>query len=278
MYERAYQSKLLNQKKGSGVKKIGRKRIYFICIGISIVFFAITIGILHSAFFRVTVISVRGAEIVDTTELVEFTKKQTQEMYFSFFPKNNIVLFPIKTLEKIIPASFPRIEKVRIVRRGIHKIELQVSEYESKYVWCVSEQITPCLFVDTKGVAFAEAPVFSGDTYPKLYGGIKKELPFSPYPLVFLQTIDTISTQLRSMNMYPTAFHVVSERELRVVCLFEGESLALIVDPTMNVANALDHLYTTVRTPAFMQQFRETPYALEYIDMRFENKVIYKFQ
>lgn len=176
-----------------------------------------------------------------------------------------------------------------------------------------SESISDCYFVDNEGFIYARTPFFSGHTFFELYGGplsydieeVTKEnveaslsqpilggattsldRPENEKPPTntivgmqyiprkdFLISMDFVNS-LKKEGIQSHALFV-QERTLFELELANGGVVRF--SPTQDLVKALDALMTAW-DKKFTPGSKITPKSLEYVDVRFDNKVIFKFK
>lgn len=271
MYERTYQSRVLKSDASKpDPKKFPLKRLVII---LSII--AVIVGFVmltRTPKLQVQTIEVVGANVADPEEVRLYAASLLEGNHLKLFPKKSMLLLDSDMLASRIKEMFPRFKQVSVTRDGATKLMVSVAEYEGKYLWC-DEQ---CFFMDERGSVFAPAPYFSGNAYVKISIGTRGELPFVPITLDQLMLIQTYIDHLRDISIDPIAFHFVSERELDIVFMHQANEAKLMIDPLHDADTTLEALFSALRTDPLEAMYHSAS-VLRYIDLRFENKVVYKF-
>lgn len=278
MYERTYSTRVLKQDTLPKEKRPfpWRKLLY----GMGIVLF---IGgamlVLRLPVLQVQTVTVEGANVTDPESVSSFVQTVLGGNTLRIFPRANIILLSTESLEKNIHAQFPRFKEVSVERENLHTLSVTVSEYEGVYVWCSPDgDGTECFFMDERGTVFAHAPYFSGNAYVKVFVGEGATLPFKPISENDLEVLKLLHERLTQISLEPRVFTIVSPKDMRVTVSFEGEDATIYFDQSKPVLPALDALYTGMRNPQFSGHIHEEGKRLSYIDLRFSNKMVYKFE
>ncbi len=277
MYERTYHKTVLKREDDEPQKeptRIDWKRILWIFVAIVII--VETVILIRLPKVQVTHIVVVGAHVADPGDITEFVNQELQGKDLFILPKTSIFLVPEHKLEKDLKQNFSRLQTVDVSRKNFSTIVVTVTEYQGVYLWCADAQ--NCDFMDQNGVAFAPAPYFSGDAYPKIFNGIGTTVPFQAVDADKLHTITTALDKLPVIGINPEEFHFVTDHELDVTFNHYGQQATLLFDPTTNTDDALNALYTGLRTNPLATKFRTPTDVLQYIDLRFSDRVVYKFQ
>jgi len=224
-------------------------------------------------------VHITGNEVIEDADIREVVYTQMEGRYVYLFDKRNILLYPKEQMRTALRTTFPRLQKVRISSDGITKIHIDVSERESTYLWCGDEvpvqntdMRNACYFMDKSGFIFSKAPHFSGNVYFRWFGS-----PLEPDVASGAQFIDTDTFTtlthfidgVSELGFEPTRLTVGTNTPAYTVA-FANDS-ALLIGEIEDVSFLLDTLQS-----ALSELDRGRP--LEYIDLRFGNKVFYKYK
>ena len=132
--------------------------------------------------------------------------------------------------------------------------------------------------MDKQGIVYSQSPVFSGSAYVKVFTGAPlDELTFLGVRLEDLERIVKIKKQLSDINIIPVAIKFVSPRETKIDFMHNNSLAQFIIDPTISTDTSLEYLFSGIRTAPLSTSFHDQSKTLLYIDVRFPNKVVYKF-
>jgi hypothetical protein len=279
MYERTYHKTVLKTDEKTPGKRRSHVRINWrlvaLLVGIVVVLTGIVI-IIRLQKVQVKTITVTGANVVDPADVSEFVKNQLQGNDLWLLPRTSIFIIPEGKLEREIKTNFPRLQTVAVSRQGFSKLTIAVTEYQGIYLWCTDD--AHCDFMDQNGVVFSSAPYFSGNAYPKIFIGNTQSLPFQALDANQLNDVNLLVERLPIINVVPQEFHFVTAHELDVDFNHDGHPAQLLFDPTFDINDSLEALYTGLRTDPLMTKFNDASQVLQYIDLRFQDRVVYKFQ
>jgi hypothetical protein len=246
-----------------------------------------------SAYPRLTIhtIDVSGNRIINASDIQTAVSNDISGRYMHLFARDNILLYPKQKIQNDLRATFPRIKSVTISLDHFNTLVVAIDEREAAFLYCgdtipqVPSQVGEnCFFLNNDGYIFSTAPYFSGDVYFKYY----MKLP------------DTATTPLGSQMMSPDQFHALASFIDKVQALgFDPIYLSgdtdgidtLYINNQINSTNptiifkadddlsvVLDNLKVALAQSAFADQIHTKYATLEYIDLRFKDKVLYKFQ
>ena len=264
-----------------------------ILIGIALVLFIALISFLsHNQYIAIEEVRVEGNEVLDSRELIEVTQVELSGNYLLLFSKSNALLYPRKKIKETLLDSYKRISGIDIRLNDLKSITLSITEREGKYLWCGDVLPSPeteikdraCYFLDGSGYLFAKAPYFSGSVFFKFYGkpsgeknGITGRFLLS---LEEFERLIFFKDLLGDMNIDSQAL-VIKDIENYELLLASGaleEAPKIIFSKKDDFEKILNNLDSALDTEPFATDFREKLSSLLYIDLRFGNKVIYKFE
>jgi hypothetical protein len=105
-----------------------------------------------------------------------------------------------------------------------------------------------------------------------------QQLPFQAIGSDQVAMIMLLLDRLPAIGIAPEEFHFVTDHEVDVDFNHGGHEAQLLFDPAIEMDDALEGLYTGLRTDPLMTKFHDPNQVLQYIDLRFGNRVVYKFQ
>jgi hypothetical protein len=276
MYEKSYHKTVLKTeaKPEKRRSRINWKLVLGLLGGIALIAGLIVLIKLPS--WQVQHIEVEGAHVADPGDVSEFVTMELQGRKLFFLPKTSIILVPEHKLEKDLKAQFSRFQTVSVSRKNFSTLTVTVSEYQGVYLWCSDEDT--CFFMDQNGIAFAPAPVFSGSAYIKIFAGTAQPLPFQALTMHQEQMVDMLKDKLPVLSINPTEFHFDNDHKVEVMFNHDGHQASLFFDPTLDTQQALNALFSGLRTNPLATKFHESSHILDYIDLRFSNRVVYRFE
>ena len=282
MYQRTYKSNVLKEEKLAKVKRpFPWKRLLWTLFVVALVVGCITL--IKTPRFQVKHVVVTGTEVADPNDVVKYVNDRMAGKYLYILPKTSILLTPTATLSEKVKKAFPRFKSAVVRRASFDTLSVSINEYKGVYLWCseLDENQTNnnCSFMDQNGVVFATAPYFSGSAYLKLYGdNTSANFPFSPLGSLSLANVVLLTARFEAINITATEFHFISSHKLVVGFAHNDRDAQIIFDPSRDIEDELSALYTGLRTEPLGSLYHNQSKILEYIDVRFANKVVYKFQ
>ena len=227
----------------------------------------------------VSTVAVRGAVTVPVADIERTAREQIAGAYLALFPKSNAALLPRDEVATAILTAFPRIRSVDVARDNLNGLTITVDERTPYALWCGTARPadggdpTGCYFLDDSGYIFTSAPDFSGDVFFRYFGSALEE----PINANFLTPgefaeLDLFVRSARDVGVKPVSLAVLDapDAELHL----EGGS-KVIFNRQVNLSDVLQNLKSVLESDVFRAR---GALEFEYIDLRFGNKIFYKFK
>jgi cell division septal protein FtsQ len=293
---------VLNSPRLSELKRHRRRsflnKILFFLLGVLVVFiFLVYLSRLNN--LNISNIEVTGNQVIDTNAIKGVVEQETAGKYLWLFPKTNIFFYPENAIKNELQNKFKRLENINLSIKNDKTLAVSVGERKALYIWCgsippivaaITDNSQNCYFVDENGYIFDQAPYFSGDIYFKFYGLPDSVSPtlegetFNPSGFYFSQQnfkqLISFRDTLVSLDLKPTSLYVTSDGEVEV-SLSNGNSSTVPPEIMFNLSDnyekVAENLEAAITTEPLQSEFKNKYSSLLYIDLRFGNKVYYKF-
>ncbi len=269
--------------------KVFFNKILILLFGVLVIFFSL-VYLSHLNRLNISEVEIFGNKVLDTETLKEAVDREIAGKYLWLFPKTNIFIYPKNTIKNGLHNEFKRIKDISLTIKNTKTLEVSLTEREAKYTWCgedssdvgrpVSGRPTSeekCYFVDEDGYVFDEAPYFSGNVYFKFYGTLSESY-FSKQN--FKQLI-LFRDVLVGMGLKPIALYTTKDGDIQIFLSSVNPSLIepkIILKADADFQNVAENLQAALDTEPLKSKFKNKYSTLEYIDLRFGNKVYDKFQ
>ena len=222
--------------------------------------------------------SIGGTKVVPADALHDFVEERVAAHSHGFISGRNIFMFDTSDLESDILIKFPRIRTVRVSRTGFfdNTLVIEASERISFAKWCLSgdpsKSGTPCFLMDRDGFIFALADPTNVTEYSFL-GSLS--LTSDPIGLTYgtghFPGILSLLDLLGQAGFSPTGASIVDDRDVLVSL---GEGFYLKASFGESSGELVKNLKLVLSSDALKDKTKN----LEYIDLRFGNRVYYKFK
>ncbi|MDO8483183.1 MAG: hypothetical protein Q7S86_05205 [bacterium] len=249
-------------------------------------------------------ITIRGVEVwgtvsVSAEALVTSAEKFLSGRYLFTIPRANILFYPKEIITQDIFDSYPRVEKAEVRFKNFNTIHVAIVEREAAALWCRSlavqevylgESWDECFLLDKEGFVFDKFDPSISDSsdvlkfknssrspaYVKFYGGLSsttdpvRQTYASPERF---QTLLMFADTMGELGWSIIAYRERSDRDLDVELTGGGR---LVVSSEPDIPSVVSNLQSVISEPDF--EASGGIGKIDYIDMRFGNKVFYKLK
>jgi len=229
---------------------------------------------------RTTLISeieIKGNEVITDKELEEIADEYVSGYYFGLFDRSNIFIYSRKKIENEIVAKFPRVKEIDVDFENFNKISINVLERESVGVWCNSDE-SRCFFLDETGFVFAKAPQFSHSpffVYQGLLGDDKDLIGKKFLNRDDFSELQSFIEDLQDINVSIVGFKF--ERVDSYELFLDGGG-RIIFDPNDGYDVIRENLALALASDDLRREEDRRIVEIDYIDLRFGNKIFYKLE
>ncbi|MEK7650319.1 MAG: hypothetical protein AAB364_00360 [Patescibacteria group bacterium] len=237
-------------------------------------------------------VQIAGQETVSQDILDQATQEFLAGDYLFVLPRRNALWYPRRALAQALLAQFPTLESAQISRENFTTIKIVVAERRGQYLWCGSDQPQICFLLDQSGLAFAPAPVFSGESFVRFTtSGPNLALNTRPFSVQnFTQITNLITTLNHTFSQTILSGLAISElvansaSDYRLTATRAADTLSRPLTVLANLEQVSSELNLTLQAallaPDFVTEYQiaqKNKQELEYLDLRFPGKVFYKF-
>jgi len=236
-------------------------------------------------FLSIKDIKIVGNKVVSEKGLKEIIENNLLENYFYLFSKKNILIYPKEKIKKDIQSHYPQIKNVNlnVSLQGI--LNLNLEERVPYALWCKNASSTECFFVDDEGYLFEKTLDINNNDFfryeinpEKLISGFyfllwEKESPLRQKVLenIEFKKVDSLVRFIKGIGLNPFKF---VEKGDKCEIYFGKQSSKIIFNKRQNIKEVINNLQSVLNMEEFSNI--ENLKKLEYIDLRFGNKVFYK--
>jgi hypothetical protein len=259
-----------------------KKKQRHLKIGLVVVLITMSLGLflygLRHERILIAEVSVEGAEVVSVEELEEVIWSALRGNYFLIVPRKNFLFYPRQSIALRLLDEVPRLSRVETNLDTARRLEVRVSERVPFALYCenVKELTAPkgCYFLDEEGFIFAEAPLFSGAVY--FIYSLEEPLD-GPVGRHIME-----EEEFRELGEFISSFN---ELGIKTRLYRGGKDDRVLVMPGSGeiiwrtrdgFKTPFDNLVAFLSTDAIKAE-RNFIERVRYIDLRFSNKVFYRF-
>ncbi|MDD5032542.1 MAG: FtsQ-type POTRA domain-containing protein [Candidatus Pacebacteria bacterium] len=225
--------------------------------------------------FRITEIKISGLENISEEEIRKEAESFLSANILKVFPANNFFLFSEKKTQDKFLAKFTRAVSVSVEKDYPSSLSINIEERSPVALFCEAGG-KECFFADNTGYIFEKAPFFSAGVFLKFFDERTAENLSVGKTLLEREEFEKMIGFARriSNSVFPICeIHFVKDG----VCEFWDEDGVKII---INEKDDFNLIFANLET-AFSEIFekeKKTAKDAEYIDLRFGNKVFFKWK
>ncbi|OGI63492.1 hypothetical protein A2914_02700 [Candidatus Nomurabacteria bacterium RIFCSPLOWO2_01_FULL_41_21] len=242
-------------------------------------------------------IEVVGNKIVETDDIKKVAEGELTGFYLWFLPKTNFTLYPKGRIALLLGEQHTRLKDINLNLKKDGVLEISVGERVGLYTWCgetlpslgVKPEETKCYFMDESGYIFDEAPYFSNDVYLKFFGitdkGVSEDPTGSRYLPDYFSAMTHFMENIISLDIKPSSLLVKENGKVKgEIEIYLSSNILppsaprIIFNKGDDLVKLAENLQASVDADPFKTELKEKREKLEYIDLRFDNRVYYKFK
>src|SRR3989344_349094 len=273
-------------------RKIFLFRLFFLPVAL-VAFVALGAFLAHRPEVTIRDISIQGTSALAEDDIRRAVNEEISGVYLRFFPRANSLLYPRKEIEERLLNTFPLLSSVTVRFKNFHSIGVVVEERKPAHLWCGEELLArkgvppERFFLDSDGVVFARAPLFSTGAYLSLYGPIaggtvrEDNVHEAPLGFYFLTAQDfhflvAFANAMKELGATPEKIFAMGDDDYDIIL---ANGVSLLINQKHGIDSLVGNLEAALQTDKFtMEDVAGERSRLEYIDVRFKNKVLYKFK
>jgi hypothetical protein len=210
--------------------------------------------------------------------------------YYFLVPKDSVFFYREAYILNYLRKSFPRLAKIEIISPELSTIKITVTDKEPKLIWCFGiDKSKKCFYLDETGRTYSEAPDFSENIIFELTGydlGEKigqQALPPERLKNVsnFLVFLITVLPELQNVGLPKKILQtkVLSAGDFSVeVGQNASSTFKVLFNADRKTEEMTANLSSVLKNEAFTAEIKNNNQKLEYLDLRFGQKVFYRFR
>jgi len=265
MSDKNYKSSNLIKRK----KKVLRLKI----IGLFVLVILIIVGLAYlsnSSSVKISAVYINDTTFFDKKEIEKIVKEGLQGSYLIVFSKDNVLLFPKNEIEAKVKNFSKAIKKVSISLGGLQTISVQVEEYKPAAVWCND---TNCYYLNEAGLVFDKAPANYDKNLVQFHDWIHDDPTGKNY--TDPETFQKIITLVNLIAKVPLKVVSINTEDGLTFNLHTDVGTRLFYEINDNPEDVANNLNTVLEKDAINRAQLNN---IDYIDLRFGNKVYYKIR
>jgi hypothetical protein len=245
---------------------------------------------MNQPYFFVTDIRVQGNESLSEVMIVDRVEDYLNGSWLGIIPRRNIFFYQASNLQAMLENDIPKIYHSTIRNDGTDLV-ITIEERKAHSVWCVDTEYErifdeECYMADQRGYWYDRAPYFSDHLIHKVYiapevDSIRvreQSLPEETFGELF-QFITAIE---HSYAMGIERIHLLRKGDVIInINQYNNTRFATFPEILINLSNDIDTSYRNLGIvldqEEFINDLRNRPEDFEAIDLRFDDRVFYRF-
>jgi len=239
---------------------------------------AVIYVLFFSRFLMIKYVAVEGAVNTDPETIKEIAQKEMEGQYANCLEKSNIILFNKEKIKEEVSKKFRIIDRVEIKRKFPEEIVITISEKDPALI---VSSANACFIADKKGLIFDEAACsgkyLEQENLSILINESNKEIILGENYI----DAEYVNFILSIRNGIESDLGISLEKEMRTPSVISSdiklrtkEEWDIFLNEKLGVEKELEMLQVVLENKLNAEQRKN----LEYIDLRTESKVYYKFK
>lgn len=220
-------------------------------------------------------IVIEGNAAVAAADVSSIADRILDGSYLGLIPRRAILFYPRESIEKAI-STIPWVSGVRVGLDGVNTLKIRINERTPLYIWCPVILSETCYFLDAAALAFAETPEFSNNVFMRFYGPLEGQ-GLAPGRYLSETKFKDLIRLIDTLNGISETVTMVMKRENEFeLSLTKGGRILLPRD--FSSESVLTNLNAALSAEPLKSRFAKERSSLDYLDLRFGNKVFFKFR
>lgn len=231
---------------------------------------------LHLPRWQIKNIKISGLEAMSEEDIRSSVYEAGMGSYLFFIPRNSILFTSSEALEHELAKKFPRIKTLDVSKKFPDTLEISVTERKLWGILCNDllggENAASCVYVDRDGFAYENAPESSGSLISKLHVDFPKlNTGERTLPEKVLNIALFLDGELPKLDVGRIVGYEYSSKVPREIRAVSSEGFKMY----FNVEDDFQNVFRVLKT-VLEEEIKDKKLELEYIDLRFGNKVFYR--
>jgi len=271
---RSHKNRFKDQKREAFLRSSGLISLLFLVVLISLIYVS------RIERFLIDEVKAEGNSVTSSAEIEEIANENLSGLYFKMFPKRNFLIYPKGKIEDDLRKEFRRIKTIDLTVSEFKKLNISVAERRPDSLWCgeiFEESLSgECFFVDSEGLIYSKAPNFTGNVFLRNYG--KVDDPLNPIGGEFLplSKYQSLKFLLNVLEQYNLVLIVVVKLPAGDIDIYFEDGGKLMYNSNQDIVRISEDLSSVLKDKEFKDDLENNE--LDYIDLRFDNKVYFKFK
>ena len=235
---------------------------------------------------NIKAIEVNGTHVLRLADIEKAVENNISGKYFFLVPKRSAFFYPGGEIAALLKKEFKRIDTLNVARVGFTKLVINLSERPERYLWCgqdIIKERTPddeCYFIDSGGYIFSKAPYYSGNIFLEFYGPLSEGDNSNPAGGSSLSEdsfnkLMAFVNGLDHFNLIPVKILIKADGDYELSLPISGK---ILISGKNDLEKNIEYLKSTLGADPLKIKMENNRNTLDYLDLRFGNKVFFKFK
>lgn len=253
------------------VKKISKNRIWFLLVFFGLTAFLIGgVYLLRLSYWQIKKVEVGSSGVLTPQEIKAKVYYFMGGRILFFLPRSSFLLFDSSSLAAVLQKDFPQIESLSIQKKFPDYLGVAVKERELFGIFCNEE----CVYIDKQGFAYDSAPNSSGSLLVKVRSDVARaRVGSTVVDAALMNDFLLISSGVGKASGAKAIAYEFSAKIPSEIKVETSEGFKIIFKRSGDFENTFRALKTVLE-----QEIKDKRSQLEYIDLRFGNKIFYRFK
>ena len=125
-------------------------------------FFVAVLGymLFFATYLQITDIKISGTQELSSQDMQEKFQASLDGKYLKFVPKNNFLFISQNNVKKFLEDNFKKIRSVSVTKKFPNTVLINIDEHKALMVWCSGQD---CFLIDENGAAYGNADFNSAE-------------------------------------------------------------------------------------------------------------------
>jgi len=262
---------LYTARENKPARKFSKKRIWFLLIFLGLLAFLVgAVYLLRLPYWQIKKIEVVSPGVLTSQEVRAKIEDFLGGRLLFFLPRSSFFLFKANSLAAVLERDFPQIELLSFQKKFPDSLAAGVKERELFGIFCNEE----CVYIDKQGFAYDSAPNSSGSLLIKIKSDVAPaKIGSTVLDAGLMNEFLLISSGVGKASGVKVIAYEFSSKVSSEIKAETSEGFKIIFKRAGNFENSFRALKTVLE-----QEIKDKRLQLEYIDLRFGNKVFYRFK
>lgn len=251
------------------------RKWFFIFLGIGLITF-LWFGYFRTDFFLITTYNIEGVTDEERSEITPILAEEAKKYTWKIFPHNRLLTYSNESIMGVIATVVPEAGNIQIRPKGLHTLEIGVTKHEPVFRTESGKGVTGGGIIFSTRKDISSYPILS--VASSTISSVEiNDLIFSKFSIEenLLKDMQDFGTKISDVIFPVAAITIDLNRDISFIDS-RGVSRVLITEDT-DMKKAWSTLVSAIDTDPLKTKLKESISLLEYLDIRFGNKVFYKF-